>query len=57
MYHTTIFDKRDTFGFNIVNSPHLCSNIPTKPAYGVYISQLIRIGRICDSFKDIADRH
>ena len=44
-------------GFNIVNFPHLCSNIPTKPAYGVYISQLIRIGRICDSFKDFADRH
>ena len=56
-YHTTIFDKRDNFGFNIVNFPHLCSNIPTKPAYGVYISQLIRIGRICDSFKDFADRH
>ena len=51
-YHTTIFDKRD-----IVNFPHLCSNIPTKPAYGVYISQLIRIGRICDSFKDFTDRH
>ena len=42
-YHTTIFDKS---GFNILNFPHLCSNIPTKPAYGVYISQLIRIGRI-----------
>ena len=39
-----IFDKRDNFGFIIVNFPHLCSNIPTKPAYGVYISQLIRIG-------------
>ena len=56
-YHTAIFDKRDTFGFNIVNFPHVCSNIPSKPAYGVYISQLIRIGRICDSFKDFADRH
>ena len=56
-YHTTIFDKRDNFGFNIVNFPHLCSNIPTKPAYGVYISHLIRIGRICNSFKDFADRH
>ena len=39
-YHTTIFDKRDNFGFIIVNFPYLCSNIPTKPAYGVYISQL-----------------
>ena len=39
-----IFDKRDNLGFIIVNFPHLCSNIPTKFAYGVYISQLIRIG-------------
>ena len=28
----------------------MCSNIPTKPTYGVYISQLIRISRICDKF-------
>ena len=27
----------------------MCSNIPTKPTYGVYISQLIRISRICDN--------
>ena len=49
-----LFDKRNNFGFIIVNFPHLCSNIPTKPANGVYIS---RIGRICDSYKDFADRH
>jgi hypothetical protein len=28
--------------FPIVNFPFLCSNIPAAPAYGVYISQLIR---------------
>ena len=33
------------------------SNIPTKPAYGVYISQLVRIGRICEDFGSFADRH
>ena len=26
------------------------SNIPSKPAYGVYISQLVRIGHMCDIF-------
>ena len=57
MYMYNVHDKRDNFGFNIVNFPHLCSNIPAKPAYGVYTSQLIRIGRICDSFKDFARRH
>ena len=33
------------------------SNIPTKPAYGVYISQLVSIGRICEDFSSFASRH
>ena len=37
-YSTTVFDKRDSFKFDIVNFPHMNSNIPSKPAYGVYIS-------------------
>ena len=47
---TEVFDKWDNFNFNIVNYPYMCSNIPAKPTYGVYISQLIRISRICDKF-------
>ena len=47
----------DDFGFNIVNFPHLCGNIPSKPAYGVYISQLVRIGRICSTYLQFKDRH
>ena len=30
---TTVYDKRDSFDFHIVNFPILDSNIPTKPAY------------------------
>ena len=56
-YSTAIFDKRDSFTFNIVNFPHLSSNIPSKPAYGVYISQLVRIGRICSNFVQFKLRH
>ena len=56
-YSTAVFDKRDSFAFNIVNFPHMNSNIPSKPAYGVYISQLVRIGRICSSFVQFRDRH
>ena len=41
--------KRDAFNFNIVNFPYMSSNIPANPTYGVYISQLIRISRICDT--------
>ena len=47
---------RDSFNFSIVNFPYLSSNIPSKTAYGVYISQLVRIGRICDNFEQFNDR-
>ena len=39
---TKIYDKRDDFNFKIINFPNMCSNIPASPAYGAYISQLIR---------------
>ena len=35
---TSIYDKRDDFNFQITNFPFLSSNIPTSPAYGVFIS-------------------
>ena len=56
-FFTSVFDKRDAFKFYIVNYPFLDSNIPTKPAYGVYLSQLVRIGRICDKYADFKNRH
>ena len=39
---TKLYDKRDVFEFGIVNFSYICSNIHEFPAYGVYISQLIR---------------
>ena len=47
--HTSIYDKRDDFNFHITNFPFLSSNIPSSPAYGVFISQLIRYARACSS--------
>ena len=47
--HTSIYDKRDDFNFHIPNFPFLSSNIPSSPAYGVFISQLIRYARACSS--------
>ena len=47
---TKVYDKREDFNFDIVNFPHLDSNIPNTPAYGVFISQLIRYSRICSDF-------
>jgi len=34
----------------------ISSNIPAAPAYGVYISQLIRYSRACGSYQDFLDR-
>ena len=56
-FTTTVYDKRDGFNFHIVNFPYMDSNIPSKPAYGVYISQLVRIGRICDNYENFSTRH
>ena len=53
---TKLYDKRDDFNFPIVNFPFICSNIPAAPAYGVYISQLIRYSRACISYQDFRDR-
>ena len=53
---TKLYDKRDDFNFPIVNFPFLDSNIPSSPAYGVYISQLIRYARACSNYKDFIAR-
>ena len=55
--HTKLYDKRDDFNFEIINFPYLCSNIPSAPAYGVYISQLLRYCRASDSYEDFLVRH
>ena len=48
---TSIYDKRDDINFHITNFPFLSSNIPSSPAYGVFISQLIRYARACSSYE------
>jgi hypothetical protein len=53
---TSLNDKRDDFDFAIVNFPFLCINIPLSPAYGVYISQLIRYARACFAYEDFSKR-
>jgi hypothetical protein len=51
-FKTQLYDNRDDFNFSIVNFPYqcTCSNIPSSPAYGVYVSQLIRYARACSSY-------
>ena len=48
---TSLYDKRDDFNFHITNFPFLSSNIPSSPAYDVFISQLIQYARVCSSYE------
>jgi hypothetical protein len=52
---TQLYDKRDDFSFTIVIFT-LCSNIPLSPAYGVYISQLIRYTMACSTYDQFLSR-
>ena len=52
----SLFDKRDDFNFPIVNFPFIGSNIPASPAYGVFVSQLIRYARSSQRYPDFVQR-
>ena len=52
-----IYDKRDDFDFDKVNFPCLDGDIPRRPSYGVYISQLIRFARVCSHVDDYNTRN
>ena len=52
-----IYDKRDDFDFDIVNFPFLDGDVPRRPSYGVYISQLIRFARVCSHIDDFNTRN
>ena len=52
-----IYDKHDDFDFDIVNRPFLDGDVPRRPSYGVYISQLIRFARVCSHADDFNTRN
>ena len=52
-----IYDKRDDFDFDIVNFPFLDGDVPRRPSYGVYISQLIIFARVCSHADDFNTRN
>ena len=52
-----IYDKRYVFDFDIVNFPFLDGDVPRRPSYGVYISQLIRFAQVCSQVDDFNTRN
>ena len=53
----SLYDKRDDFPFAIHNYPHLYSNVPCMATYAVFVSQLIRFAKACDTYPDFLTRH
>ena len=53
---TSIYEKRDSFDFPIVNFPFLDGNIPKQIANGVFVGELVRYARACTYLRDFANR-
>ena len=51
------YDKRDDFDFDINNFPFLDGDVPRRPSYEVYISQLIGFARVCSHVDDFNTRN
>ena len=51
-----LLTKLDDFSFIIVNFPFICGNIPLAPAYGMFISKLIRYAKACRNYSDVLNR-
>ena len=52
-----IYDKHGEFVFEIVNFRFSDGDVPRRPSYGVYISQLIRFARVCGHVDDFDARN
>ena len=54
---TKIYDKRYDLDFDIVNVPILGGDVPRRPSYGEYISQLIHFARASSRVNDFNNRN
>ena len=55
--HTSVYKKRDDFGFPMVNFPWLSGDVPRLTSYGIYILQLVRLARSCTSVFDFHSKN
>ena len=54
---TSVYDKRNDFGFPVVYFPWLSDDVSRLPLYGIYISQLVRFARCCTSIFDFHSKN
>ena len=43
-----VYDKRDSFNFEVFRYPSFESNIPNRIIYNVFLGQLVRFSRVCN---------
>ena len=55
-FKTKVYNKTDSFPFNVVSMPFLESNISLKVCYKVFFSQVLRYQRLCSFKHDFEDR-
>ena len=57
--HTSVYDKRDDFGFpiHVVNFLWTSGDVPRLLSCGIYISQLDRFARYCTSVLDFHSKN
>ena len=52
-----IYDKRDDSIYTHINFPFLDGDVPRRPSYGVYNSQLMRFARVCSHVEEFNARN
>ena len=52
-----LFPPKFMINVMTLNSPFLDGDVPRRPIYGAYISQLIRFARVCSHVKDFNARN
>ena len=57
LFHPKFVINAMTLILIIVNFPFLDGEVPRRPSYGVYISQLIRFARVCSHVDDFNARN
>ena len=50
-FNVSVYDKRDSFGFEVFRYPSIHSNIPDKTLYNVFYSQLVCFSRVCNNME------
>mmetsp|Transcript_1512 Transcript_1512/g.2851 ORF Transcript_1512/g.2851 Transcript_1512/m.2851 type:complete len:240 (+) Transcript_1512:667-1386(+) len=55
VFNIKLYDKRNKFGFKIINFPDASGNVPQSLGRSVFVSQVLRLKRICHNFTNFCE--